>query len=143
MTAETAPEREHIAHLTYTIDDDGMHAWCSGCDWRAGLGFDPTLPEVQAAHEQAHGRVSGDRRLPPPYDTLSAAERETWLVCEGIYDGALTADVRRANGGRPMTAWQDLSPEAHQALIPILVQMMPVMHGVALNPEARAEKTDG
>lgn len=36
-----------------------------------------------------------------------------------------------------MTAWQDLAPEAHQALIPILAQVIPVLHAVALNPEAR------
>lgn len=82
-------------------------------------------------------RESGDRVLPPPYDTLSAADREVWLTCEGLFDGALTQDVRNHNAGRTMTSWQDLTPEAHQALAPILLQLVPIIHAVALNPEAR------
>lgn len=92
-------------------------------------------------------RLSGDRQLPPPYDKLSASDRQTWLVFEGVYDGALTADVRRANGDDHLNAWAELKPDAQQALASMLMQLVPILHAVAVNPEARydaeAVPTDG
>lgn len=92
----------------------------------------------QIADALRPGRQSGDRQLPPPYDKLSADERSTWLVLEGLYDGALTDDVRRANAGRTMTPWAELQPEAQRSLATILLQVVPMLHAVALNPAARA-----
>lgn len=96
---------------------------------------DEQMRAVLARHLGA--RQSGDRVLPPPYDAMSAGDREAWLVYEGLFDGAITDDVRRANVGHPMASWAELKPEAHQALVTVLGQVILILHAVALNPEAR------
>lgn len=107
---------------------------------------DPRVAEVwldpdsraSLARVLAGGRLSGDRRLPPPYDTLPAADRETWLILEAVYDAALTDEVRRHNAGRTMAPWAQLVPEAQQALSTALLQVVRMVHAVALNPQALA-----
>lgn len=138
---EAAPYDGTARNLAYTTEER------LACALKA---LDYYAPVVEQAEEEAERRQSGDRHLPSPYDKMSAGDRERWLMCEAMFDASQTTHVLEANTGHAMSLWAELRPEAQQALSTVILQLVPVLHQVGLNPEAtltvylaEQEVTDG
>lgn len=95
-----------------------------------------SLLDYLAAHPAMQGWVYEDPRLPDDLTGMSAQERGAWLSVERVYDASLRA-VSIERNARTMTPFRDLVPEAQAAVVSTLLPVVQLLHGVALNPEAR------